>query len=108
MLTAPNPVPAQAWLTGIQHELPWSGSPLRSQWKCTRTRPISSVWISSPSGPVTVALSNPSVRGFGVRSAGRTSRSANVASQTWRIGTPSSYSIRVVVTRSGRAIRRLG
>ena len=65
-VTIPYPPPAHPWLTRNQHELPWSNSPSRSQWNCTRTRPNSSVWISCPDGPTTTALSTPCARGFGV------------------------------------------
>ncbi len=40
---APQPAPAQSWLTRIQQELVSSLFPWRSQWNCTFTRPYSSV-----------------------------------------------------------------
>ena len=55
----------------IQHRL-WSSSfPSRSQGNWTRTRPNSSVWISCPLGPTTVALCTPSTVGFALTSGGR-------------------------------------
>ena len=63
---APKPAPAHGWLTGTQHELVSSVAPSRSQWKWRRTRPNSSVWISSPGGPTTTALCMPWMVGFGV------------------------------------------
>ncbi len=71
MFMPPKPVPAHGWLTGTQHELSSFMWLCRSQWKCTRTRPNSSVWISSPAAPTTVAVSTPDTFGFGVDRAGR-------------------------------------
>ena len=67
----PKPVPAQAWLTRTQHELFSSRLPSRSQWNCTFTRPYLSVQISSPAGPMTMAVCGPRISGRGVVSAGR-------------------------------------
>ena len=69
----PKPEPAHPSSTRTQ-ALWWSSleaaEPSRSQWKRTRTRPNSSVWMSP--GPMTTALWRPSTRGHGVRSGGRT------------------------------------
>ena len=52
--------------TRIQQVLFSPGEPDRSQWKRTFTRPYSSVKISSPSGPVMIAVSRPWTIGRGV------------------------------------------
>src|SRR4029077_1956399 len=80
-LDPPYPLPPQGWVAWIQHELVSSYLPSRSQWDCTRTRPNSSVWISSPWGPTTVALSTPLALGLGVSTSGRYERSALIAVQ---------------------------
>ena len=53
----PKPAPAHCWLTRSQQLALSSKSFSRSQWKRTRTRPNSSVWISLPGGPTTIAVS---------------------------------------------------
>ncbi len=68
---APHFFPAQGCATRIQHELLSSPSPRRSQWNWTLMRPYSSVWISSPEGPTTIAVWRPRITGFGVTRAGR-------------------------------------
>ncbi len=40
--------------------------PSRSQWNCTFTREYSSVKISSPAGPTTMAVCGPFITGLGV------------------------------------------
>jgi hypothetical protein len=69
--TLPKPAPAQACETRTQHELFSSFLPCRSHGNWTFTRPYLSVQISSPAGPVTIALSGPAMTGFGVTSGGR-------------------------------------
>ncbi len=68
---APQPAPAQAWLTLSQQELVASRRPERSQWNRTLTRPYLSQWISSPEGPVTIAVCGPCTKGRAVRRGGR-------------------------------------
>src|SRR4029079_5555507 len=72
----PKLPPAHGCATWIQHDDLSSILLSRSQWKCTRTRPNSSVWISSPGGPTTVALSTPITFGLGVTSGDRYGASA--------------------------------
>ena len=59
----PKPLPAQVCDTRTKQELFWSFLPSRSQWNCTFTRAYSSVKISSPEGPTTVAVCGPRMTG---------------------------------------------
>ena len=67
----PQPAPAQAGETRTKQELFSSFLPSRSQWNCTFTRAYSSVKISSPDGPTTVAVCGPRITGRGVIRGGR-------------------------------------
>jgi hypothetical protein len=80
----PKPGPANDCVTRTQPDL--AGSPLAVfQWKASFTRPWRSVWISSPSGPTTVARWKPKISGRAVLRSGRYGRLAampkNVVSQ---------------------------
>ncbi len=68
---APHCLPAQVVATRIQQELVSSALPSRSQWNCTLMRPYLSVKISSPDGPVTIAVWQPCTKGRGVFRSGR-------------------------------------
>ena len=57
--------------TRIQQELFSSFLPKRSQWNWTLTRPYSSVQISSPALPTTIAVWGPWTNGLGVSRGGR-------------------------------------
>ena len=71
MVIQPYASPPQPSPTRIQQVAPSSNSPSRSQGNCTRIRPYSSVWISSPAGPTTRATCTPRMFGLGVVSGGR-------------------------------------
>src|SRR6185295_6688463 len=75
-LPVPVPAPAQGEATRIQQlddPPPGAGSP-GSQGNFTLTRPYLSVWIASPGGATTTAVSNPAITGFGVTRGGRYGR----------------------------------
>ena len=74
----------QAWTGRTQQELLSSPLPSRSQWNLTFTRPNSSVKISSPAGPTTIAVCGPSTMGFRVVRAVRKGRSAATAPNATR------------------------
>src|SRR6185436_19054913 len=72
-LPAPVPAPAHGDATRTQQEdepPPGAGS-FGSHGNFTFTRAYLSVWISSPSGAMTVAVSRPGSDGFGVARGGR-------------------------------------
>src|SRR5262245_21144092 len=76
----PQFFPAHCCATRTQHELFSSPSAYRSQWKRTLMRPYSSVQISSPDGPTTIAVCGPLVRGFSVLRVDRQGVFASIAS----------------------------
>src|SRR5271154_839319 len=81
-MNAPQPAPDQFWATRIQQELASLFWPTWSQWNWTLMRPYSSVQISLPEGPTTIAVWEPAIRGRGVPRAGRKATAAGMASKS--------------------------
>ena len=68
--TKPKRGPAARNATRSQQDERSFFSSARSQWNLTLMRPNSSVWISSPAGPVTTAVWMPCTTGRGVARSG--------------------------------------
>src|SRR3546814_5092399 len=88
----PQDLPAHTWATRTQQELFSLFVPSRSQWNWSFTPPCSSVQISSPALPTTMAVCGPLIVGFDARSDGRNEVALGMAPMRQRKMSPSGSS----------------